>query len=108
MWNYNMKYIDAASARNPVYLMLYSFVCDILSFHWEKCHICGIIALNKLTLTQSKRISGSTDPYAAFIFNYPISADLHGLTYLYFAGGGTFCGELWHNCVNDGWIDQVI
>jgi hypothetical protein len=33
-------------------------LCNILSFHWErKCHVCDFIVLNKLALTQSKRIS---------------------------------------------------
>ena len=39
-------------------------LCDILNFHYEKvskkkCHICVIVVLNKLTLTQPKDVSDS-------------------------------------------------
>ena len=45
--------------RNPVDLMSYSlvnFVTFLVSSE-RKCHICDIIVFNKLTLTQSKRIT---------------------------------------------------
>ena len=55
---------------NPVDLMSYSFVNSLtflVSTEW-KCHICDIIVLNKLTLTQSKHISEVILKHGVFHF----------------------------------------
>ena len=53
---------------NLVDLMLYSFVYFVtfLISNERKCQICDIIVLNKLTLTQSERISAWTESRTYF------------------------------------------
>ena len=61
---------------NPVDLMSYSFV-NFVSFlvsTERKCHICDIIVLNKLTLTQSKCISEVILRHGVFHFYIKVIA----------------------------------
>ena len=53
-------------------LMSYSFVnfVTFLVSTERKCHICDIIVLNKLTLTQSKCISVSLEEFTEYASNH--------------------------------------
>ena len=68
----NVLFIMIIHYWNPVEEMSYSFV-NIVTFlvsTGRKCYICDSILLNKLTLTQSKRISDHLVATQGFFSSY--------------------------------------